>query len=160
LKQLAAAIDRLELSRRGPRDVGVLVSYGTEVRLVVPTGPIARITGAATGTQRDYAGNLGTALAGGVDVAMFELEKTTAARKVLIVIGDGTDTDAKRAGPELARYRQRATASGIAIHAIVYRSWVSTPTSVIEALTPNIVEIQAVVDLPARLASIVQQCCR
>lgn len=160
LNELKAAVDQLGLEHRRTGDLGLVVSYGTIAKLALAPGPLSRVTGAVFGTQQDYYREIASNLSSGVDLALFELEKAAPARKVLIVLGDGNDINNDAAAPVLARYKQRAAEAGIAVYAIIYKSPVSRPTSVIDQLTSNVITLSAPEDLGTRLASLFHQCCR
>lgn len=129
----------------------VVVTYAVGATIRLPLGPIDRLTGDALGKQIDYRGKLGSDLVQGVQLGLAELAKADAPRRVLIVIGDGNDTDNEAARPALASLQQSAKAE---IYAIVYKSAVSLEDNIIEALTPNVTTVNASEGFRAALADI------
>ena len=71
-------------------------------------GDLKNITGGALGGQKDYSGKIGTDMVQGITMAMAELSKVTTARKALIVVGDGNDTNNDAAKNQLAQLKKEA----------------------------------------------------
>jgi hypothetical protein len=99
--------------------------------------PIDKLDLHAIGTQKDYYGAIGDELVGGVTLAFTELVKVQAGRRVLIVIGDGADTNNEAAKTQLQGLAKRAAEFHIEVHAIVYKSQLSVPETVVTVLDPN-----------------------
>jgi hypothetical protein len=123
LKALEQAIDKLQLGNAGPPgSKGVVVSYSTGAEIKVPMGDLKAITGGALGSQKDYSHKIGTDMVQGITMAMAELSKVSTARKALIIVGDGTDTNPEGAKSQLKDLKEQARKQNIALFAIVYKS--------------------------------------
>ncbi|MBX3158242.1 MAG: VWA domain-containing protein [Deltaproteobacteria bacterium] len=138
---LREAVQEMDLTRFGPHAQGMLVTYADKAIVRMPLGPIAGLP-AALGTQRDYYGTTGSELVSGVRRALTELRKVDA-RRVLIVVGDGSDTDAELARTELAALKQQAREDRVEVHAFVYRSRMSSGPVVIDVLTDRTTKVYA-----------------
>src|SRR5678815_3533518 len=101
-------------------------------------GPLQNITGSALGTQKDYLGNTGVELVKGIEMAVAELHKAQASRKVLIVIGDGTDTTPDAAKAQLGNLKKQAGTDQIQTFAIIYRIDKSQETVVIGSMISQV----------------------
>jgi len=142
LATLVATFDRVRLDKLVPAgSVGTLIGYADRVDVRVPLGPIAGLTGAAFGTQRDYYHRVGSELVAGLEKAITALQQARAARKVLLVIGDGNDTDNQRARGRLLELAEVAARSNIETRAIVHRSAASEPQDVLSRMIPDAVEV-------------------
>lgn len=160
LHELVAAVDAAQLSKRGPSDLGMLITYNDKVVIRAPMGPLSRLTGASLGTQRDYFGVKGVEMVKGVELALHELKTATATRKVLIVVGDGSDVNPEHARAELSALAAEARSNHVQIYAVVYQSALSSPDqNVVESLTPNAHAAQTAQEIRAALASVFSQCC-
>lgn len=119
---LRAALDKVNFANAGPPgSVGTVIIYADTVSERVKMGPLSNITGAALGTQKDYYGTTGKNLVGGVTMGVTRLAETQAARKVLIVISDGSDINNDTAKTELAALKKEAQKQNIQTFAIIYR---------------------------------------
>jgi hypothetical protein len=117
LPALAKAIDATNLAKLCPPDSFVtLITYATDVQTRVAMGPMNRLTGKALGTAADYKGHKGAAMSTAVTMALAEVGKVKSVKKAVIVIGDGTDWDAKAPLAELAK---QAAAHDIQLYAAV-----------------------------------------
>jgi hypothetical protein len=126
LKNLQGAIDKLQLGNAGPTgSLGAVVSYATGSNVKVPMGELKLITGAALGSQQDYKRMLGTDMVQGVSTGIAMLKEVTAARKALIVVGDGNDTNPAAAKGQLAQLKKDAVKQNIQTFAVIYKSDVS-----------------------------------
>lgn len=156
LENLAQAIDKLQLGNVGPRgSVGMVVSYSVGAEVKVSLGDISNITGAALGNQCDYHGKIGTDLVQGITFALAELSKITIARKALIVIGDGGDTNAAAAKLALPQLKRQAQAANIETHAIVYKSAVSSDEDLITTMIPTAKRVNSIAGIAAELDAII-----
>ncbi|MFT3695788.1 MAG: FHA domain-containing protein [Kofleriaceae bacterium] len=138
LKSLSAAIDKLDFATNAPPgSLGMIVSYsqGTDPKL--PMGDLKKLNGAALGTQKDYRGKIGTDMVQGISYALAELSKVATARKALIVVGDGNDTNAETARTALADLKRQAIAQHVQMFAIIYKDQISSEASVITNMIPN-----------------------
>jgi len=138
LKNLEAAIDKLQLGGAGPvGSKGIVVSYSMGAEVKVPMGDLKLITGSALGTQKDYHGKVSTDMVQGIMLGLNELSKVSTARKALIVVGDGTDTNNQAAKSALVDLARQATGQRIQLFGIIYKSTVSTEGAVITTLVGN-----------------------
>lgn len=138
LKGLVAALDKVQFKDAGPPgSVGAVITYADKAVVRVPMGPLDRITGSALGTQKDYYGTQGQELVEGVDLALSELHKVQASRKVLIVVCDGIDKNMDSAKGRLTSSKARALSDQIQTFAIIYKGALSGEGNVISALVPR-----------------------
>jgi hypothetical protein len=72
----------------------------------------------------------------GISLALAELSKVATARKALIVVGDGNDTNQEAARTALADLKRQAIAQHVQLFAIVYKDPISTDSSVITTMIP------------------------
>ena len=115
----------------------MVASYDSAARIRFPFGPITSLDGHAIGSQKDYFGSIGTDLVNGVTFAFTQLANAEGARRVLVVIGDGGDTNLETAKPRLQQLAKQAAELGIEVHAIVYKAPLSSPEIVVSAIDPN-----------------------
>jgi hypothetical protein len=99
--------------------------------------PLAHFTPEQLGTEHDYYRKVGTDLVSGIELGLSELGRTHASIKLLVVIGDGNDTNNEAAKVELTRLRKVARSSNIELASIVWKSALSNPESVITAFVPG-----------------------
>ncbi len=144
LKELEKGFERVPLKNLPPGSKGAVVSYGDRATVRQPMGPIASLTAASFGAQKDYAGVIDRNLVGGVTLGLDELAKVPDARRVLIVIGDGTDRNPEVAKVELAKLAKRAAAEKVEIVSIVYKAYLSSPGNQISVLDPNLVSVNSI----------------
>lgn len=156
LKPLEAAVDRLGLAGRLPAGSrAVIVSYSTGARVVHAMAPVDQLTGSWFGTERDFHAGLGDDLVAGIQVALDELAKVDAGRKLLVVIGDGTATNPDAATKaQLAALGQRAAQQHVEPFAILLKSQVSGGNPVITEFTANAEPIPSGDDLYPALTAI------
>jgi hypothetical protein len=160
LHELAAAVDAAKLSTRAASDLGMLVVYNDKAAVRLPMGPLSRLTGASFGSQKDYFGVKGLELAKGVELALHELENTTASRKVLIVAGDGSDTNPAQARPKLAALAGEARSNHVQVYAIVFDTALTFPEQrVLPSLTSNARTARTVGDIRPAFESVLSECC-
>ncbi len=100
--------------------LGALIAYSTGTEVVLPMGDIARIDASAFSDQRRYRGKIGTDLVLGARHGLDLLVKVDARRRILLIIGDGNDTNNETAKPELERMRREADDLGIKTVTIDY----------------------------------------
>jgi hypothetical protein len=118
--------------------LGMLITYDDAARIRVPMGPIARLDAAAIGTEKDYYMRLGSDLVGAVELAIAELHQVNAARKVLIVIGDGNDTNNDIGKYRLHELKGRAANHRIETYGVIYKGALSAEGEVISAMIPTV----------------------
>jgi len=144
LNGIRRGFDRLALGSSMPSgSSGMLITYDDRVNVRVPLGPVGRLTGAAFGTQKDYYGRIGQSQAHAISIAVGELERAQATKKLLVVISDGSDTNNEAARGHLADLKKRAAIARIELAAIVYKGYLSSPETVISALTPRTVTVNS-----------------
>jgi len=137
IEGIRRGIDGLDLAHTMPAgSLGMLITYDDRANLRVPLGPIAKITGAAFGVQKDYYSKFGQSLVQGTELAIAELEKAPTHKKLLLVIGDGNDTNNEAAKLQFADLKKRAAQDRIQIASIIYKGQLSEPTSAILGLGP------------------------
>ena len=122
LKALEQALDGVKFSASQPAgSLGELVIYNDRATVKVPMGPLANLTGGAFGTQKDYQNTKGKELEKGLEQALSDLHNAKAARKALIVITDGADTNPDAAKAQLANLKKQAAQDHIQTFAIIYQ---------------------------------------
>jgi FHA domain len=156
LKNLEAAIDKLSLGTAGPNgSKGMVVSYSTGADIKVPMGELKLITGGALGSQKDYYHKIGTDMVQGITTGLAELSKVSTARKALIVIGDGNDTNNEAAKSQLADLKKQANAQKIQMFAVVYKSAMSSEGSVITTMIGNAKTVNSIDGIASELNAII-----
>jgi hypothetical protein len=110
----------------------LVVSYATGATVLKPIGPIAELVPEAFGVQKDYYAKVGTDLVVGMDLALGVLERAKQQRRLMIVVGDGNDTNNEVARPALEKLKHRAIAANTRIYALVVRSAVSAEGRIID----------------------------
>ena len=152
LKGLRAALAAEPPARALPAgSQAVVISYSAGAAIRAPLGPIEALTPDALGTQIDYRARIGLDLVQGVQLGLSELAKAAAPRKVLVVIGDGNDTNLDTARASLEALKQ---STSVEIYALVYKSPLSADGEAIRALTPNVVVIGSTDGFRAALADL------
>ena len=156
LEPLEAAIDKLGLPGRLPAGSrAVIVSYSTGARVLHPMAPVAQLTGGWFGSEKDFHGGLGDDLVAGIQVALDELAKVDARRKLVVVIGDGTTTNPDGATQaQLAALGQRAAQQHVERFALMLKSAISGGTPVIAKFAPDAEPIASADDLYPALTAI------
>ncbi len=156
LKNLEAAIDKLQLGNAGPLgSKGIVVSYATGAEIKVPMGDLKLITGGALGSQKDYQHKISTDMVQGITMGLAELSKVSTARKALIVIGDGTDTNNEAAKAALIDLKKQANGQRIQMFGIIYKSAVSSEGAVITTMVGNAKVVNSVDGIASELNAII-----
>ncbi len=140
LDSLEQALDAVKFKEAGPPgSLGMVITFADKPVIRVPMGPLSAINGAALGSQSDYFGTKGAELVRAIELALSELNKTQTARKVLIVLCDGNDTDNEHAPAALGALKGRATATGVQTFGLIYRAanGYSGDANVLKALVPQ-----------------------
>jgi hypothetical protein len=154
---LREAIDRVDLKNAGPKgSAGMVITYGDKPVIRVPMGPLSQITGKSLGTQKDYFGTTGVELVAAIELGLAELRKRSETRKVMIVIGDGTDTNHDSAKERLAELKKRAAAAQVQVFAIVFKARLSGEITSVTKLVPNAKTVTSSEQLEAELKRIVE----
>lgn len=157
LDYVKAGVDGAGFAQLPAGSLGTLIVYSNTATVKLPMGPIAKLNGEALGGQKDYMGTVGNELVAGVELGLAELSKATAARKVLIVLGDGNDTNKDTGPARLEELRKRAAADKIEVHAIVYKTSVSEKDTAVTSLVPDAHVANSVDDVKASLGSVLAQ---
>lgn len=156
LKNLEAAIDKLQLGSAGPPgSKGVVVSYSTGADIKVPMGDLKLITGGALGSQKDYHGKIGTDMVQGITLGLAELSRVSTARKALIVVGDGNDTNSETAKAALAELKKQAGKQNIQLFAVIYKDAISSEGNVITTMIPTAKTVGSIDGIAAELNGII-----
>jgi hypothetical protein len=156
LKNLEQAIDKLQLGTAGPPgSKGIVISYSTGAEIKVPMGDLKNITGGALGEQVTYKGKIGTDMVQGISTGIAELSKVSTARKALIVVGDGNDTNNETAKVSLVELRKQAAKQNIQLFGIIYKSAVSTDGAVITTMIPGARPVNSIDGIQSELNSII-----
>ncbi|MFT3695755.1 MAG: hypothetical protein QM831_21640 [Kofleriaceae bacterium] len=117
LAPITKGLDGHGLAKTTPTDsFGMLISYAQDTQIKVAMGPYSRITGNAFGAAKAHKGKKGASLGASLTLAVSELSKINAARKAIIVIGDGDDSDPKSPLKDL---KKQAEAANIQRYAFV-----------------------------------------
>jgi hypothetical protein len=128
-------LDQLGIPKLGPSgSTFTVIHYDTGARIAVPETPLASFRGNRLGLAADFHGKIGTDLVAGIALALGELERSTAPHKLMIVIGDGNDTDNAAAHPMLLQLKQRARAGRIDLFAPIYKTEMSSPDAEIRTM--------------------------
>jgi hypothetical protein len=156
LKNLSQAIDKLQLGNAGPTDSkGIVVSYSVGAEIKVAMTDLKNITGAALGSQCDYRGKIGTDMVQGITMAMAELSKVSTARKALIVVGDGNDTNNEAAKGQLKDLKDQARKQKVDLFAIIYKSAVSSEGAVITTMIPGAKTVNSIDGIASELNAVI-----
>jgi hypothetical protein len=154
LKPIRAALEKAPLKSLPTGSVGMIASYDTGTKVRFPMGPIESLEPRSAGVQRDYYGRIGSDLVSGLTQTFKELVEIDAPRRVLIVIGDGADTNNEAAKPALQELAKRAAEYHIEVHAIVYKSDLSPEETIITALDPKADTVKKADDITAKLVAL------
>lgn len=92
-------------------------------------GDVGKLKGRVLGTQADYRNVITSDMVDGVTLALAELGKSRAPRKLMIVVGDNTDTNIDTASTELARLKKAAQQQQVAIAQLVLVTPLSQPST-------------------------------
>jgi len=121
----------------------------------VPMGDLKLITGGALGSQKDYQHKISTDMVQGITMGLAELSKVSTARKALIVIGDGTDTNNEAAKAALIDLKKQANGQRIQMFGIIYKSAVSSEGAVITTMVGNAKVVNSVDGIASELNAII-----
>jgi len=158
LKSLESALDKLSFKDAGPNgSVGMVITYADKIVTKVPMGPLGNISGGVLGSQTDYKETQGLELVKGIETAMSELHRVQAARKALIIVGDGKDTNPEAAKGQLALLKKQATQEGIQTFAIIYKGGLALQEEnpvVINAMVPGASTVNSADSIASSIQSI------
>ncbi|MCW5803392.1 MAG: hypothetical protein KIT31_13495 [Deltaproteobacteria bacterium] len=151
LDYVKAGVDGAQLGALPAGSQGTLIVYADKATVKLPMGPIAKLNGEAIGGQKEYMETTGSELVQGVELGLAELRKTSAKRKLLLVVGDGNDTNRETAKPRLADLRKQAEAEQVELRAVIYKTALSTADSVISGLVPDAAVARTVDDVKTQI---------
>jgi hypothetical protein len=154
LKPIRAALEKAPLESLPPGSVGTVVSYDTGARVRFPMSPIESLEPRSLGIQRDYYGRIGSDLVNGLTQTFTELVKVDAPRRVVIVIGDGADTNSETGKPALQELEKRAAEYHIEVHAIVYKSDLSPEETIVTVIDPKAETVKKADEITAKLTAL------
>ena len=137
IRGLSEAIQHVAARRFPHGSQAALISYADRATVRLPMSSIAHLRDNPIGRQKDYYGTFGTDLVSGIDTGLRELELSHAAVKLLVVIGDGNDTNNEAARGELADLKRRAARDKIETFALIYKGVLSEPGRVISTMIPT-----------------------
>ena len=158
LKGLSQALDGVKFTEAGPPgSQGTLITYADKAAVKIKMGPLSNITGSALGSQKDYFGTKGVEMVKGIELAMGKLHEVTAARKVLIIVCDGNDTNNEAAKVALRHDRDLALQDRIQTFAIVYKSALSDPAQVIGNFTSSLTTVNTAENIASTIAAILSR---
>jgi hypothetical protein len=161
LKPLEQALDGVHFGDAAPPgSVALVVTYGDRATLRVPPEPLVNLTGAQLGVQQDYYGTKGVELVKGVELALAKLHDIAAARKLMIVLCDGHDTNDDSARGALKAAKAAAAQDRIQTFAIMYKaalSDVAGPGNVITALVPGATTVNTADNIAPAIANILSK---
>lgn len=155
LKTLKISFDKLSVATLGPAgSQGAVITYADRALIRTPMGDLKNLNGSALGKQEDYRPLYGTELVSGIELGLQQLESVVTKRKVLIVIGDGTDENSDTAKARLAALKKQAKLDRVEVFAIVLRGALYKARPVVSALTPHVATVKTADDLMPALDDI------
>jgi len=158
LKNLKTALQTVPWAKAGPAgSKGVLISYGDKAEIKVPMGPLTAINSEALGTQKDYNKKFGTAMVEGINLALAELHNVTTARKALVVVCDGNDTNPEAAKAQLLNLKKQAAADKIQTFAIIYKGQLSEPGNIVTTMIPNATTVDNAEGIATAITAIISR---
>ena len=154
LKAIKAALEKAPLRGLPKGATAMIATYDVSAKARMPMTPVENVDARALGVQRDYYGRIGFELVGGVTFAFTELLKADAKRRVLVIVGDGADTNNEAAKGQLAEMAKQAKAANIEVYAIVYKGALSAEATVVTALDPYAVTVNSADQITVQLAAL------
>jgi hypothetical protein len=118
------------------------IEYSTGASIRIPWERAEDVRASQIGRVADYEQRIGSDLVQGVAMGLAELAKQKQATKVLVIIGDGIDSNPDRAKSGLAALDIQARKLGVAIRAIDLRSADSPGLGMLGLLDPAPIEPQ------------------
>ncbi len=154
-EKLVEAID--PISKAGPiGSKGVLITYSQGVEVRQEMTDLSGMTGDKLGSQKDLAGKYTRDLAAGLAEAQAQLNKIGASRKVLVVIGDGMDTNNESAGGRIQELKKKFQSDHVDVYAIFVASeGLEGDPNGFKRLTGNVQQLNGVDGLPPAMSKIV-----
>jgi hypothetical protein len=156
LKAIRAALDATPMTGFPAGSQGTILTYGDKVKTRQRMGPIEKIDARAMGDQKTYYHTAGSELAIGVRAAIGQLESVEAPRKVLIILGDGNDTNNQAAKARLRELANKASERHIEIRAIIWKGTLSDAGNVIEELDPTVSTAKTSEQLTRQLTAVLK----
>ncbi|MCE9573712.1 MAG: FHA domain-containing protein [Deltaproteobacteria bacterium] len=154
-KSIGPAIDAAT-NAGPPGSKGELIVYGNSPVVKVPMGDLTALSGGALGSLNDYQGVTTRELVAGVNQAFADLKGVTAVRKVLIIIGDGTDTNADAAKEQLKELKKQFESNKIDVYAVFYQvDGFDGDQSVVKSLAPGVKTANSKDNIAAQVAAII-----
>ena len=133
---------------------GTVITYGEHAVVRHPMAPLAQLTAAAFGAQKDYRGIIDRDLVGGVTLGLDELAKVSGSRRVLVVIGDGTDTNVDTAKAALRTLGKRAAAEQVQLVSLVYKGPLSSPSTPLASFDPRLLNLNSMTAIELELEAL------
>jgi hypothetical protein len=121
-QHLRVAIEAAISDLPADAEVAIIAYDHIHPRIALPMGPPRERSSVLLGQQRDYEQNIAPDLVSGITVAMRELARSAARRKILVVIGSGNVTNHDTYAADLGELRVRAERAGVETIAIVLPS--------------------------------------
>lgn len=135
---LAQALERLSLGTQLPAgSEAMLVTYSTGAEIKAPWAPVDRLSGSWLGSAVDYRGKVGMDLVAGVRLAYEELARRPQRSKLMVIIGDGNDTNNGSAIGALADLTDQYP--DVVVVAVHVRTAVSPEGHILDSLTLDVV---------------------
>ncbi len=156
LKAIKAAFDKVPMTGFPSGSQGTIVTYEDKVKTRLPLGPIEKLDARALGDQKTYYGTVGSELASGVRTVIGQLASANAGRKVLVILGDGNDTNNEAAIAQLRDLAKKAAELHIEVHAVIWKSALSNDENVIQALDPKVSTAKTSEELTTQLAAVLK----
>ncbi len=156
LKAIRAALDQKPMSNFPTGSEGMILRYDSHLRTVQKLGPIERIDADAIGDQKSYFAATGSELVQGVRGALTQLAQVEAARRVLVILGDGNDTNNEAAKAQLRALRATAAGQNVEVHAIIFKAALSPDTDVIRELDPSAMTAKTSDDITSQLSTLLR----
>lgn len=139
-----------------PGSKGEVIIYGNSPIVKLPMGDLTAVSAAAIGGLKDYQGMTTRELVAGVNQAFADLKAVTAVRKVLIIIGDGTDTNAENAKDQLKLLRKDFESNKIDVYAVFYQvDGFDGDASVVKNIAPGVKTAGSKENIAAQVAAII-----
>lgn len=155
LPPLAQAFERLSLGTQLPAgSEAMLVTYSTGAEIKAPWAPVDSLGASWLGNAIDDRGKLGMDLVAGVRIAYEELAKRPPLSKLMVIIGDGNDTNNATAIHALSELTDRHP--DVVVAAVHVRTAVSPDGHILDALTLNVISASEPAETEAALKKAIQ----
>jgi hypothetical protein len=154
LHAIQAVFDKSPMTGFPAGSKAMLITYDDKATIKLPTTPIEKLDAHALGTQMDGKGKLGTELVAGARLALNELTKIDGGRRVIVILGDGNDTNNEAAKTQLQQLAKQAADRHIEVYAITWKGPLSANGSVITELDPKATTAATTEELTADLVAL------